>query len=139
MGKIEALLCQGCGVAIQTENKQEPGYVPNSALENEVIICQRCFRLKNYNEVQDVPYTDGDFLQMVSQIANTKSLIVKMVDIFDFNGSFIRGLHRLTGNNKVIIIGNKVDLLPKSTNLNRVRQWIKKKQQISVLLFKMSI
>lgn len=126
MGKIEELFCQGCGVAIQTENKQEPGYVPNSALENEVIICQRCFRLKNYNEVQDVPYTDGDFLQMVSQIANTKSLIVKMVDIFDFNGSFIRGLHRLTGNNKVIIIGNKVDLLPKSTNLSRVRQWIKK-------------
>ena len=127
MGKLEEQFhCQGCGVSIQTEENGQPGYVPSSALENETIICQRCFRLKNYNEVQDVPYTDSDFLQMVSQIADTKGLIVKMVDIFDFNGSFIRSLHRLTGDNKVIILGNKVDLLPKSTNLSRVRAWIKK-------------
>lgn len=127
MGKLtEQFYCQGCGVPIQTEDKEQAGFVPASALEHETVICQRCFRLKNYNEVQDVPYTDDDFLQMISQIAETNSLIVKMIDIFDFNGSFIRGLHRLTGNNRVIIIGNKVDLLPKSTNLNRVIQWIKK-------------
>lgn len=28
----EQLYCQGCGAPIQTENKQEPGYVPESAL-----------------------------------------------------------------------------------------------------------
>lgn len=127
MGKLEEeFICQGCGVTIQTENKEEAGYVPASALNNEVIICQRCFRLKNYNEVQDVAYTDNDFLQLISQIAKTKSLIVKVVDVFDFSGSFIKSLHRITGDNPIIIIANKIDLLPKSTNLSQLKTWMKK-------------
>ncbi|PXW91597.1 hypothetical protein DES38_10423 [Streptohalobacillus salinus] len=125
-GIEEKLVCQGCGVTIQSDNKEKPGFVPQSALSNEPVICQRCFRLKHYNEVQDVPYTDGDFLEMISQIAKTKSLVVKIVDVFDFNGSFIKSLHRLTGNNPIILVGNKIDLLPKSTNLSRLKQWMKK-------------
>ena len=31
------------------------------------------------------------------------ALIVKIVDIFDFNGSWLPGLHRFIGNNKVLI------------------------------------
>ena len=39
-------LCMGCGVKVQTENPEELGYAPASALEKEMIICQRCFRSK---------------------------------------------------------------------------------------------
>ncbi|WP_208590098.1 ribosome biogenesis GTPase YqeH [Gracilibacillus suaedae] len=123
---MEKVFCEGCGAEIQTEDKSKSGYVPMSALENEQIICQRCFRLKHYNEVQDVEYTDDDYLRMINQISDTNSLVVKIVDIFDFNGSFITGLQRLTGNNPIILIGNKVDLLPKSTNKNKLIQWMKK-------------
>ncbi len=123
---MEKILCEGCGAEIQTEDKTQSGYVPKSALENKQIICQRCFRLKHYNEVQDVEYTDDDYLRMINQISGTNSLVVKIVDIFDFNGSFISGLQRLTGNNPIILIGNKVDLLPKSTNKNKLIQWMKK-------------
>ncbi|WP_163581256.1 ribosome biogenesis GTPase YqeH [Gracilibacillus saliphilus] len=123
---MEEIFCEGCGAEIQTEDKSKSGYVPKSALENEQIICQRCFRLKHYNEVQDVEYTDDDYLRMINQISDTNSLVVKIVDIFDFNGSFITGLQRLTGNNPIILIGNKVDLLPKSTNKNKLIQWMKK-------------
>ncbi len=119
-------ICQGCGAPIQTINEDEAGYVPQSALKNDTIICKRCFRLKHYNEVQDVSYTDQDFVDMLSQISKTKGLIVKLVDVFDFNGSFIKSLHRLTGDNPIILIGNKVDLLPKSTNVSKLRQWMKK-------------
>ncbi|CQR46916.1 GTPase Der [Paraliobacillus sp. PM-2] len=118
--------CQGCGATIQTTDKNKPGFVPASALNNDMLICQRCFRLKHYNEVQDVSYTDQDFLDMISQISESSGLIVKVVDIFDFSGSFIKSLHRLTGKNPIILVGNKVDLLPKSTNLNRLKQWMKK-------------
>ncbi|SDB97497.1 hypothetical protein SAMN05421734_103220 [Pelagirhabdus alkalitolerans] len=124
--KNENVTCQGCGVTIQSNDKNQPGFVPASALSNDEVICQRCFRLKHYNEVQDVPYTDHDFLQLISQIGETNSLIVKLVDIFDFSGSFIKSLHRLTGNNKVILVANKVDLLPKSTNRGKLIQWLKK-------------
>ena len=38
--------CIGCGTLIQTEDKNGLGYAPQSSLEKETIICQRCFRLK---------------------------------------------------------------------------------------------
>ncbi len=117
--------CIGCGVIIQTENLDEIGYTPASALSKEEIICQRCFRLKHYNEVQDVSLTDQDFLKFLNELGKTDSLIVKMIDIFDFNGSWFPGLHRFVGNNPILLVGNKVDLLPKSTNRNKIIQWMK--------------
>ncbi|WP_153464630.1 ribosome biogenesis GTPase YqeH [Sediminibacillus terrae] len=121
---MEEIICQGCGAYIQTEKEEKPGFAPKSALEKDVVICKRCFRLKHYNEVQDVSLTDDDFLKMISEIRNTDALIVQVVDIFDFNGSFISSLQRLTGNNPILLAGNKVDLLPKSTNKNKLKQWL---------------
>ncbi len=121
----EELACIGCGVKVQTEDPKALGYTPKSALEKEMIICQRCFKLKHYNEVQDVSLTDDDFLKILNQVGQTDSLIVKIVDIFDFNGSWLPGLHRFVGSNDVLLIGNKVDLLPKSVKHNRLIHWMK--------------
>lgn len=121
----EQFVCIGCGVKIQTDHPTELGYAPKTALEKESIICQRCFRLKNYNEVQDVHLTDDDFLKILNEIGKRDALIVKIVDIFDFNGSWLPGLHRFVGNNKIILIGNKVDLLPKSVKPNKLINWMK--------------
>ena len=119
------IICAGCGVKVQTEDKEMLGYVPKSALENEIIICQRCFRLKHYNEVQDVSLTDDDFLKILNELGSKDALIVKIVDIFDFDGSWLPGLHRFVGKNKVLLVGNKVDLLPKGLNHNKLINWMK--------------
>ena len=118
-------ICMGCGITVQTEKPNEMGYAPSSALEKETIICQRCFRLKHYNEVQDVNLTDDDFLKILNEIGKTDALIVMIVDIFDFNGSWLPGLHRFVGNNKVVLVGNKVDLLPKSVKHSKLVLWMK--------------
>lgn len=123
---MEKFFCEGCGVAIQTENKDEIGYAPTAALDKDIVLCKRCFRLKHYNETQDVPMTDDDFLKMVSSIRESNGLIVHMIDIFDVYGSLIKSLPRITGNNPIILVGNKLDLLPKSTNPNKLIQWLKK-------------
>lgn len=117
--------CVGCGAAIQTEDQQKPGYVPNSALSKEKIICQRCFRIKHYNEVAQVSMDDGDFIRILNGISSTKSLVIKVVDIFDFNGSWLKGLHRFVGNNPILLVGNKLDLLPQAINPNRLVNWMK--------------
>lgn len=83
----ETPTCIGCGAQIQTERKGDIGYAPPASLEKEEIICQRCFRLKNYNELQPVSLTDDDFLRILNGLGERKGLIVKIVDIFDFNGS----------------------------------------------------
>ncbi|MCM3588854.1 ribosome biogenesis GTPase YqeH [Mesobacillus maritimus] len=122
----QLIVCTGCGVKIQTEEPEHLGYAPPSSLEKEMVVCQRCFRLKHYNEVQDVSLTDDDFLKILNGIGQKEALIVKIVDIFDFNGSWLPGIQRFAGKNPVILIGNKADLLPKSVKPNRLIDWMKK-------------
>ncbi|MCP8967198.1 ribosome biogenesis GTPase YqeH [Ectobacillus ponti] len=117
--------CVGCGVTIQTEDKQGLGYAPPSALEKEQVICQRCFRLKHYNEIQDVSLTDDDFLRILNGIGQTDALVVKIVDIFDFNGSWLPGLHRFVGHNQVLLVGNKADLVPKAVRAEKITHWMR--------------
>lgn len=118
--------CIGCGALIQTEDPTATGYAPASSLEKEVVICQRCFRLKHYNEIQPVSLTDDDFLHILNGLGKQQGLIVKIVDIFDFNGSWLPGLHRFVGQNPVLLVANKVDLLPKSVKANKVINWLKR-------------
>jgi 30S ribosome assembly GTPase len=125
----EQFNCTGCGVKIQTENPEELGYAPASSLEKEVVVCQRCFRLKNYNEIQDVSLTDDDFLKILNELSSKDALIVKIVDIFDFNGSWLPGIQRFAGKNPVLLIGNKADLVPKSVKQRKLIDWMKKESR----------
>lgn len=122
---LEQLKCIGCGITIQTEEPKKEGYAPPASLENEEVVCRRCFRLRNYNEIQPVSLTGDDFLSILNGIGKKKGLIVKVVDIFDFNGSWIPGLHRFVGDKDILLIGNKADLLPKSINPNKVLNWMR--------------
>ncbi|MDG5786511.1 ribosome biogenesis GTPase YqeH [Evansella sp. AB-P1] len=120
-----SVICSGCGIKIQTNDPKKIGYTPKSAINREVIICQRCFKLKHYNEVQDVSLTDDDFLKILNELGKKDALIVKIVDIFDFDGSWLPGLNRFVGNNPVLLVGNKVDLLPKSVKRTKLINWMK--------------
>ncbi|WP_201001612.1 ribosome biogenesis GTPase YqeH [Paenibacillus glycanilyticus] len=118
--------CAGCGVKLQTEHPEESGYLPEAALNREPVICQRCFRIRNYNEASSITVDQDDFLRLLGSIGSTDSLVVHIVDLFDFEGSLISGLQRFVGNNPVVLVVNKVDLLPRSVNLNRLRNWVQK-------------
>ncbi len=117
---MEKLRCIGCGSIIQSENQNNPGYVPASKIDSEDIVCRRCFRLKNYNEVIPVSLTKEDYFKIISKIGEKDALIVKIIDIFDIEGSLIPQIQKLTNNNDLLIIANKVDLLPKSVKENKL-------------------
>ncbi|MDI6553534.1 ribosome biogenesis GTPase YqeH [Leuconostoc falkenbergense] len=125
----EGLRCIGCGALMQTTDPRRAGYLPLSALkkaiDSDALFCQRCFRLRHYNEIQPVELTDDDFARLLHQISETKALIVYVLDLFDVTGSEIAGLPRFVGeNNPILVVGNKVDLLPKLLNQNRLKQWL---------------
>ncbi|MFC2948421.1 ribosome biogenesis GTPase YqeH [Virgibacillus sediminis] len=122
---MEEIYCQGCGAQIQTTAPGEAGYTPASSLEREEVLCKRCFRLKHYNEIQDVAMTDDDFLKMVSSIRDAEGLVAHVIDIFDVEGSLLKSLPRIVGNNPIVLVGNKVDLLPKSANKRKLSQWLR--------------
>lgn len=118
--------CIGCGVNLQSEDKHAIGYVPHSSLEKEEVLCQRCFKLRHYNKNETVSLDSNDFLQMVSTIHQTDSLIIHVIDIFDVDGTLLKNLQRIVGNNPILLVGNKVDLLPKSTNKGKLKNWLLK-------------
>ena len=122
----EILKCIGCGAPLQSEDPDAAGYVPEHNLHREDVICKRCFRLKNYNEVQDVGLDSEDFLNLLNGLADEKGIVVNVVDVFDFEGSFINAIKRIVGNKKIILVANKLDLLPKQINKRRVKEWLKK-------------
>lgn len=126
--------CIGCGAQLQSTEENKAGYVPSSVLkrsssELQEIYCRRCFRLRHYNEVSDVELTDDDFLRMLNEISSKDALIVNLVDIFDFNGTVVSGMQRFAGNNPLIIVGNKVDLVPNVISKGKIRQWLTEQVQ----------
>lgn len=121
-----AVKCSGCGITVQTTSPELPGFIPEKLLTREPVICQRCFRIKNYNETSSVTVDQDEFLKLLSQIGDKDALVIHIVDIFDFEGSLISGLQRFVGSNPVILAVNKTDLLPKVTNWNKIRNWVQK-------------
>lgn len=120
--------CIGCGANIQCDDEKKIGYLPFDVLNARKvsdILCQRCFRLRNYKDVMSIEVSEDDFLKVINKI-EPNSLILMVVDIFDFNGSFINGISRHTSSDDIIVVGNKLDLLPKSVKPNKIINWMRR-------------
>ena len=109
--------CLGCGVVLQSENILQEGYVTN--LEND--ICQRCFRLKNYGEYQIVTKSNEEYLDILRDVGETKDLVLYVTDLLNLekNISEIRNLLP----NKMILVLNKKDALPKSVKEEKLKKY----------------
>ncbi|HEX7057778.1 MAG TPA: ribosome biogenesis GTPase YqeH [Bacilli bacterium] len=126
-------VCAGCGAALQTTDSGEPGYIPEAALARTPAICQRCYRIKHYNEVSRIAIDQAEFLRILGKIAGENCLVVHIVDLFDFEGSLIAGLHRFIGQNPILLVANKADLLPKGINPNRIVNWLQRQTKLAGL------
>lgn len=127
--KNNNLFCIGCGAKLQSEDEKKAGYVPSSIFKKDMddledVYCRRCFRLRHYNEVADIELTDDDFLTMLNDISSKDALIVNVVDIFDLNGTMISGMQRFAGDNPLLVVGNKLDLVPNVVSQGKIRQWL---------------
>lgn len=100
--------CLGCGVLLQDENILQEGYT--TSIEND--ICQRCFRLKNYGEYQVVTKSNEEYINILKSVAETKDLVLYITDLLNLDKHLdqIRNLIP----NKMILVLNKKDALPKS-------------------------
>ena len=98
--------CTGCGVVLQNINKDKLGYT--TSLNNK--LCERCFRIRNYNEYSRVLKDNEDYINILKNI-NPNDLVVLVVDIFNFNN-----LDEISKylKNDILLVLTKRDLLPKS-------------------------
>ncbi len=112
--------CIGCGGKLQNEDKEKPFYTPKSLDEDKTIYCMRCYRMRHYGEVMPSYVTREDYIEMISGIPQ-KALVVKVIDLLDVEGSIMGEITKLIRKNRLIVVANKRDLLPKSAKDGRIK------------------
>lgn len=113
--------CLGCGVELQDENMLLDGYTVN--LEND--LCQRCFRLKNYGEYQATTKTNEEYQQILEAVGKTKDLVVYVTDVLKVEQDLYDIRKFLP--NKILLVLNKRDVIPKSVKDEKLIQYFKDK------------
>lgn len=121
--------CKGCGAQIQFTDSNKPGFIDESVynkrtIENKPILCERCFRLKNYNEIEKVEIKEEDFLTLVKDNVTNNMLICYIVDVFDLDGTFIKNINDIFPHNPILIIGNKYDLFMRSNRPTKIKKYL---------------
>ena len=86
----------------------QQGYTKN--ISNN--LCERCFRIRNYNEYKTVIKDNNDFIKILKQIDKTNDLVVLVVDLFNINKNLEQIKEYI--NNDILLVLTKRDILPKS-------------------------
>ena len=95
--------CIGCGCILQDKDIEKDGYV----LDLNDDICQRCFRIKYYNEYKVTTRNNSDYVKIINSISND-DLVVYVTSLFDVRLDFIDSFKNC------IVVLTKKDILPKS-------------------------
>ena len=110
--------CEGCGVALQDQNVLQEGYTTN--LENN--LCQRCFRMKNYGEYQVVTKSNDEYIEILKEVGKTKDLVIYVTDLLNIEKN-INQIRTIIPN-KMILVLNKMDVLPKSVKEEKLKKYL---------------
>ena len=110
--------CTGCGVTLQNTNSKELGFTKNITSS----LCERCFRIINYNEYKEVIKQNSEFIQILKKIDSTKDLVLLVIDLLNVN-EYEKIIKNIT-NDKIVIL-TKRDLLPKSVKDEKLINYIK--------------
>ena len=121
--------CLGCGAVFQSTNELKEGYVKEENLDKS-IICQRCFKIKNYGDYMVVNKDKKDYEKVFKDIKSKNDLVLFLCDIFTLDDTLLQ-LNDFKG--EVILVITKKDLLPKSVKEQKLLNYVKKNYKINVI------
>jgi len=104
--------------------------------KSKPLVCMRCFKLTKYGvqASERIKHTlitkdPQNLLNILKNQIPSKSIIVFVVDLIDFEGSVTEGVIEMINTKKasLLLVANKVDILPKSYHYDRVHAWVKER------------
>ncbi|CDJ40986.1 hypothetical protein, conserved [Eimeria tenella] len=114
---------------------------PKFRVRTSLLTCQRCYRIQHYRSI-DVEREWGvwgrveglEGLSVSSVVSKVvckmprSSLVIKLVDVCDLEASVVPELFESCRQKglRVLWALNRVDCLPRDTNLNEVRHWVRR-------------
>ena len=118
--------CQGCGIELQKDNPDFPGYVPEKVFE-KANTCMRCYRLTHYRDLQPSPLGVEVYEKAVAEAIEKADTVFQVLDIIDFESSLHPEIERLVRRKRTIGVLTKIDLLPQITSEQEAIEWAKKR------------
>ena len=119
--------CSGCGVNLQNTNPNDLGYV----IDLNKDLCERCFRIRNYNEYKTVTKSNDDYINILKEISNKDDLVVLALDLFNIKD--IDNIFKYISN-KVLLVLTKRDLLPRSCYDEKFKEYFKKYNVVDIVV-----
>ncbi|AVP49143.1 ribosome biogenesis GTPase YqeH [Williamsoniiplasma luminosum] len=115
--------CVGCGVELQIQDSKKIGF----AIKMENDYCLRCFKMKNYGEYNSYEIETQPFFENIKKIVSRKDskIIFYVIDVLDIKNSRDIKLEALIQNERVIVLVNKIDLMPKSIKQTKILNYVK--------------
>ncbi|XP_032130203.1 nitric oxide-associated protein 1 isoform X2 [Sapajus apella] len=114
--------CSGCGAELHCQDPSMPGYLPHEKFLRAAeaddglarTVCQRCWLLVHHRRALHLQVSRGQYLELVSAALRRPgpSLVLYMVDLLDLPDALLPHLPALVGSKQLIVLGNKLDLLP---------------------------
>ncbi|MCL2522099.1 MAG: 50S ribosome-binding GTPase [Erysipelotrichales bacterium] len=112
--------CSGCGSLLQTKDSSLVGYLPETVFnEQKNSICQRCFRIKHYNESS---VNKKDSFKKVQNVLEKNALFVYICDVLNFDPQFFKSVFQ-DKKADVIFVVNKADLFKKALKLSKLESY----------------
>lgn len=126
---------------VKKMKKMEKGRNPDHFL-----VCARCNSLKSQSKLIEtklpvfeagrplnlsehvLSFNRANIVQTVFKQIYSRSIIIYVIDITNFEGSQIEEIYDLInkGKHRVLIVVNKIDAIPHSFKVQQLQQWVKK-------------
>lgn len=101
--------CVGCGATLQTDFENKEGFIKKENVDKSKL-CERCFRIQNYNEYKVIDKTNKDFKKIFEKIDKSNDLVLLVVDLLNIGE--IESLKNYI-HNDIILVLTKRDLVPR--------------------------
>lgn len=122
--------CLGCGIELQCDDENKPGYVPEKAMaERGKVVCKRCFKIKNYGEYIPLSLEKEDYEKEVKAVLPKSDVVLFVVDIIELEASLDESIIKLIKNKPIILVVNKIDIIPREMNASKTAIWLKERME----------
>lgn len=123
--------CLGCGVLLQTINPNEKGYIEKDIL-NKAKYCQRCFKITHYNQNLVMPLPNINE-KIISEVNKKAKYVFFLVDFLNICKEVIDVFNKIKCS-KILVV-NKLDIIPRSIKLDKIKTALKDIYNIENIIF----
>lgn len=114
-------ICFGCGIKLQSENKEKDGYVREDKCDTSVY-CERCYRTLHYGEYTKScePKSIDNIVKSVNKNAKYVVFMCDFINIFDEVINIFKSIKR----EKALVI-SKSDIIPKNVSYTTIKNYLR--------------